>query len=302
MRDEFFSYFRHLQAEIGSLVEMMEGKAKFQVHSYSSSPEEGCLKLLQNGQVLDKGSLHFYARQFNVDPAIESFLELKKSEAQKVYQNGLVLVFHPKNPNAPSVQAQWQYSELWGAAAQPVERWVRCGMNLIPHYLIAEDAVYFHKVCSEVCHQYDVDWYSRFKKRCDQYYYNALRGETLGIGGLYTGKLLPSEDCDLPQLFTFVKDLGEAFIPSYMPILERRKDAPSVVKHKQWQAFRRSRFTEFGFLFDPRFSFFLQQSAHPDTILAELPPQVDFAYEWEPEQGSREATLVQALKDPKDWI
>lgn len=302
MRAEFFAYFRHLQAEIGDLVEMMEGKAKFRVHSYSSLPEEGHLKLLQNGQVLDKGSLHFYTRQFAVDPTISSFLEVKDATAQKVYENGLVLVFHPKNPNAPSVLAHWQYSELLGAAAQPLQQWVRCGMNLVPHYLIAEDAVYFHKVCKEVCQAYHPDWYNRFKKECDRYYYNDLRSEALGIGGLYTGRLQPSKEGDLPQLFSFTKDLGEAFIPSYMPILERRKDAPSVVQHKQWQAFRRSRFTEFGFLADPRFSFFLRQSAHPDAVLAGLPPQADFAYEWEPEQGSREAKLVQVLKAPKDWI
>lgn len=302
MRAEFFAYLRHLQTEIGDLVEMMEGKTKFQVHSYSSSLEEGRLKLLQNGQVLDKGSLHFYTRQFPVDPAVVPFLEVKKAAHQKVYENGLELVFHPKNPNAPSILAHWQYSELSRIGAEPLQRWVRCGLNLIPYYLIAEDAVYFHKVCREVCDPYHRDWYRRFKERCDRYYYNGLRRETLGIGGLYTGQLRPSKEVDLSRLFAFVKDLGEAFIPSYMPILERRKDAPSVAKHKQWQAFRRSRFTEFNFLADSRFSFFLQQSAHPDAVLSKLPPQADFAYEWEPESGSREAKLAEVLRAPKDWV
>lgn len=290
MKDQFESYFKSLQDEITGIIEMVEGKAKFVNHSYDTGPREnGIVKIIKNGQALQKGSVNRYFLQSERDDYID-------------YKTGLKIVFHPKNPNAPIVQTHYQYHEISDLLGAVTEESISGEMNLIPNYLIREDASYFHRVCQEVCNKYHPDWYTSFKKQCDKHYWNPLRKETLGIGGIYFEDLKADDQLNVGKLFRFIKDLGEAFIPSYMPILEKRKDAPAVENHRNWQAFRRGRFIEYDFLFDSSFPNRTKESIHPDAVLAQLPPESDFKYGFEPEEGSREAMLVNALKNPREWV
>lgn len=294
MKDQFQSYFQKLQTEITDIVEMMEGKAKFTNHEYGENQnEKGHLKLLKNGQVFDKGSVHFYQQESE---------QIEGQSAQKTLKTGLKVVFHPKNPNAPTLQSHYQYNQELNASGEVTKEWIAGEMNLIPNYLIIEDAAYFHRVCKEICDKYNREWYASFKAQCDKQYWNKLRQETLGVGGIYFDEIIPDENINTEQLLNFIKDFGEAFIPSYMPILEKRKAAPSVAQHEKWQAFRRSRFTEFYLLFNNDFISQIKTSQFPDVYLASLPQNASFEVDFEPEEGSRESKLVHILKDPREWV
>lgn len=293
MRDQFQSYFQKLQTEITDIVEMMEGKAKFTSHQYGEhQSEKGELKLLKNGQVFDKGSVHLYQQE----------LEIEDQQAQKIFKTGLRVVFHPKNPNAPILQSHYQYNQKLNSSGQVIKEWIAGEMNLIPSYLINEDASYFHRVCKEVCDKYNPKWYATFKTECDKQYHNKLRQETLGVGGIFFDKITPDKNRNTKQLLDFIKDLGEAFIPSYMPILEKRKAAPSVAQHEKWRAFRRSRFIEFYLLFNNAFITQIKTSRFADIHLAVLPQNASFEVDFKPEEGSRESKLVNVLKAPREWV
>src|SRR5699024_304198 len=138
MRDPFESYFKTLQNEITGIIEMVEGKAKFISHTYHSPQEKGIIKIIKNGQVLQKGA----ANRYTLHSAIND---------KKHYKTGLQITFHPKNPNAPTLQSHYQYHEVSDLSGNIVEHDVSGEMNLIPNYLIREDASYFHRVCQEVC-------------------------------------------------------------------------------------------------------------------------------------------------------
>ena len=101
---------------------------------------------------------------------------------------------------------------------------------------------------------------------------------------------------------TFGKACGDAFIPSYIPIVEKRKNISYEEKEKHWQEIRRGRYTEFNLLHDKGTLFGLKTNGRTESILMSLPPTVRFEYNYQPQPGSEEDKLVQVCLHPGNWI
>jgi coproporphyrinogen III oxidase len=96
----------------------------------------------------------------------------------------------------------------------------RAYLDLTPSYLYSEDAIHFHKTLKETCDRHDKRYYPDFKKWCDKYFYIKHRNESRGIGGIFFDDL---DDKDQDELFSFIKDAANSFLPCYIPIIEKRK-------------------------------------------------------------------------------
>jgi coproporphyrinogen III oxidase len=48
--------------------------------------------------------------------------------------------------------------------------------------------------------------------------------------------------------------------------------------------------------------FGLKTQGRIESILMSLPPKVQWAYDHHPEAGSREAELLEVLKNPRAWV
>lgn len=120
----------------------------------------------------------------------------------------------------------------------PKAWWFGGGSDLTPSYLYENDALHFHTTIASRC---TPDQYSRFKKWCDEYFHIKHRGERRGIGGLFFDDLSVPEGQtqEREKLFSWVKQCGEGFVESYLPIVHRRKDAQFSEREKQWQQLRR---------------------------------------------------------------
>ena len=57
-------------------------------------------------------------------------------------------------------------------------------------------------------------------------------------------------DASKDECFAFVEACAGAFLPSYLPILERRKDLPYTDQQRDWQQLRRGRYVEFNLVYD----------------------------------------------------
>ena len=215
---------------------------------------------------------------------------------------GLSLVLHPNNPMVPTVHANWRYFEMYDEQGDIVTQWFGGGQDLTPYYLFDEDAIHFHQVCKDACDLYDKTFYPQYKKRCDEYFYNAHRNEGRGIGGLFFDYLKETESVSLQDRYDFVTEIGNSFLNSYVPIVEKRNKLDFTLAQKDWQEIRRGRYVEFNLVHDKGTLFGLKTNGRIESILMSLPPKVQWHYNHSPEEGSEEERLIKVLQQPKNWV
>ena len=99
-----------------------------------------------------------------------------------------------------------------------------------------------------------------------------------------------------------MRSVGDAFLPAYLPIIERRKDTAFSDEHRQFQLYRRGRYVEFNLVFDRGTLFGLQSGGRTESILMSLPPMVRWQYNWKPQPGTEEHRLTDYFLQSRDWL
>jgi coproporphyrinogen III oxidase len=215
---------------------------------------------------------------------------------------GLSLVLHPKNPMVPTVHANWRYFEMYDDNGNVIQQWFGGGQDLTPYYLFEEDAVHFHQTCKTACDKHNPEFYPKYKKQCDAYFWNAHRNEARGIGGLFFDYCKATPEMSMQDWFNFVTEVGNSFLEAYVPIVERRKNLTYTAENRTWQEIRRGRYVEFNLVHDKGTLFGLKTNGRIESILMSLPPHVQWVYDHHPEAGSEEEKLIITLENPKEWL
>ncbi len=210
---------------------------------------------------------------------------------------GVSLVLHPRNPHVPTVHMNVRFFIATADDAPPVW-WFGGGMDLTPYYGFEEDAVHFHRTCRDALTPFGENYHPRFKQWCDEYFHLKHRQEPRGVGGVFFDDLLEGgfEHC-----FALTRSVAEHFLPAYVPIAQRRCEAPFSEGERDFQAYRRGRYVEFNLVYDRGTLFGLQSGGRTESILMSLPPTVRWRYDWRPEPGSPEARLYDEFLRPRDW-
>jgi len=300
MKDQFYKHIENLQDSITSKIEEVDGLAKFEEDIWQRQEGGGGrTRVIENGAIFEKGGVNISAvhgelpeilrKQFNVDEGT-------------FFACGLSLVLHPINPMIPTVHANWRYFEMYDTTGEMVTQWFGGGQDLTPYYLFDEDAIHFHTVCKNVCDSYSPDFYSTFKKNCDDYFWNAHREEARGVGGLFFDYLKATNSFTILDRYNFVTAVGASFLESYLPIVQKRKDIPFTITQKDWQEIRRGRYVEFNLVHDRGTLFGLKTNGRIESILMSLPPVVQWKYNHHPEKESEEERLIAVLTNPKEWV
>ncbi|RMA65913.1 oxygen-dependent coproporphyrinogen oxidase [Ulvibacter antarcticus] len=300
MKDKFVAYIRELQNVITSGLEAVDGNAKFKEDIWKR-PEGGGgqSRVIENGEVFEKGGVNISEVHGKLSESMQQYFGVKDAD---FFACGLSLVLHPTNPFIPTVHANWRYFEMYDASGNIVDQWFGGGQDLTPYYLFEEDANHFHGVCKKACDAHDPEFYPKYKKRCDSYFYNAHREEGRGIGGLFFDYLKRTEKMQMADWFQFVTEVGDSFLDAYVPIVEKRMNIAFTEDQKNWQEIRRGRYVEFNLVHDKGTLFGLKTNGRIESILMSLPPKVQWVYDHHPEVGSEEEKLIEVLKNPKDWV
>jgi coproporphyrinogen III oxidase len=211
---------------------------------------------------------------------------------------GLSLVFHPRNPHAPTTHCNVRFL-VARPATGPSQWWFGGGFDLTPFYPYDEDVLHWHRTARAACLPFGASAYGRYKEWCDRYFFLPHRNETRGIGGLFFDDV--HED-GFEASFGLLRSVGDHFLPAYMPILERRRDQPYGERERQFQLYRRGRYVEFNLVYDRGTLFGLQSGGRTESILMSMPPLVRFDYDWHPEPGSAEARLYADYLRPRDYL
>lgn len=300
MKDKFYQYIQQLQDTITSQLEEVDGEAKFKEDNWKR-PEGGGgrTRVIENGKVFEKGGVNISAVHGDLPETMQQYFGVNDAN---FFACGLSLVLHPKNPMVPTVHANWRYFEMYGKDGTMVDAWFGGGQDLTPYYLFEDDAIHFHHICKTACDRHNDGFYNQYKAKCDDYFWNSHRDEARGIGGLFFDYCKATDDMSMENWYDFVTEVGNSFLKSYIPIVERRKDLPYTEAQRTWQEIRRGRYVEFNLVHDKGTLFGLKTNGRIESILMSLPPHVQWVYDHQPELGSDEEKLLNVLKKPRDWV
>ena len=290
-----------LQARITAACTDIDG-TPFRSDAWRKEPGEplqgdGVTMILEQGPVLERAGVGFsHVRGNRLPPsATQHRPELAGAPFEAM---GVSLVFHPRNPYAPTVHMNIRMISATPPGGEATS-WVGGGMDLTPSYGFDEDAVHFHAACREAVAPFGPDRYPRFKRWCDDYFCLKHRNEQRGIGGIFFDDIA---ELGFDGGFALIRSVGDAFPGAYLPILQRRKDMPYGERERSFQLVRRGRYVEFNLVWDRGTHFGLQSGGRTESILLSMPPQCSWAYRQEPEPGTPEAELLDRYLRPRDWV
>ncbi len=295
-KEQIAQDYRQIQDEICAGLEKLDGVAEFQQEIWErEGGGGGRTRVIQQGNILEKGGVNFSAVEGKLpEPVKKAF----KVDADDFFATGVSIVIHPNHPWVPIIHMNIRYFEM-----NEEVRWFGGGIDLTPHYVIPEDANYFHQSLKNVCDRFHPDFYQRFKHWADEYFYIKHRQETRGVGGVFYDRLNPdSSGITWEEIFNFSKELGRSFVPIYSEIVNRNRDKSFTRREKDWQYQRRSRYAEFNLVYDAGTKFGLETNGRIESILMSLPPQANWVYDFKPEADSLEERTLNFLKMGINWV
>lgn len=292
-------WFIQLQQSICEAIEVEDGAGKFIADTWERPGGGGGIsKIMTNGNVIEKGGVNFSAVWGKTPEPVLRSMNLQDADVQPdFFATGVSIVMHPNNPMVPIIHMNVRYFEMSHGVW-----WFGGGIDLTPHYVVEEDARYFHNQLKQVCDKHHATYYEEFKRWADDYFYIKHRKETRGIGGIFFDYLKADNGFTKESRFEFVKDVGLAFAPIYTTLMQRNKNKSYTDQHKQWQLMRRGRYVEFNLVWDRGTKFGLDTDGRTESILMSLPPFAQWQYNHQPEAGSIEAQTLSWLRKGIDWV
>ena len=290
LRNEAQEFFRGLRDRICARIEELDG-GKFQRTKWERPGGGGGEMSELRGEVFEKGGCNFSAvwgdrypaavdqassppptststststsgdddAKFGIRPPTSSELAGKP-----FFATGISLVLHPRNPFVPVVHMNVRYLEAGDVS------WFGGGMDLTPCREFVEDTRHFHRVLQKVCNAHGPGMYDRFSRWAKEYFFIGHRGSERGVGGIFFDYLRGEER------WSFLRDVGEAFLPAYAPLVERRRATPYSDEDRARQLRWRGRYVEFNLLYDRGTLFGLRTGGNVEAIFMSLPPLVSW--------------------------
>ena len=222
----------------------------------------GEYRILKNGKVFDKVGVNFskvygtFPKQFqkNIPGAQKN---------PKFWASGISVVMHMKNPKIPAMHFNTRY-------ICTSYDWFGGGMDVTPSIKDENEKKEFHKILKNMCDRHNKNYYKKYKKWCDQYFYLPHRNEPRGIGGIFFDYKKNNFEKD----FKFVRDVGVTFQLIFQKIIKRKIKKKWTSGDKEMQYIKRGRYAEFNLLYDRGTKFGLQTGGNTEAILMSLPPLV----------------------------
>jgi coproporphyrinogen III oxidase len=292
-------YLTGLQERIVARMEALDGGRFVRDEWTRAEGGGGITRIIEGGRLLERAGVGFsHVTGTRLPPSASAH---RPEIAGRPWEAmGVSLVFHPRNPFVPTVHMNVRFflaKAPEGSAGSRDVWWFGGGMDLTPYYPFEEDCAHFHRANREALAPFP-GLHERFKRACDQYFFLKHRNEPRGIGGTFFDDF---NEYDFDRSFAVMRAVGDAFLPAYVPIVERRRDLAYGERERDFQAYRRGRYVEFNLVWDRGTLFGLQSGGRSESILMSLPPEVKWRYDWKPEPGSPEAKLHEVLMPPRDW-
>jgi coproporphyrinogen III oxidase len=266
LRDRICAEFEAIEREAGS-------DASFSYipwnREHAGEPVEnggGGVQGLMKGKVFEKVGVNVSTVGGAFSPEFAKTINGADPENPSFTATGISLVAHMANPHVPAVHMNTRFLTTSKA-------WFGGGGDLNPPIPYEEDTADFHAAYKAACDAHDADYYPRFRKWADDYFYIPHRKVHRGVGGIFYDHLECADDAGFEANFAFTRDVGEAFLASFPMLVRRRMGMAWSEAEKLQQLQWRGRYAEFNLVYDRGTLFGLKTGGNIDAILMSLPPE-----------------------------
>jgi coproporphyrinogen III oxidase len=263
LRDRICAAFEAIEAEAGS-----DARFGYTPWNRDGDPEGkggGGVQGLMKGRVFEKVGVNVSTVGGAFAPEFAKTIHGAGEDNPGFFATGISLVAHMANPHVPAVHMNTRFLNT-------TKRWFGGGADLNPPIPYADDTEAFHARLRQACDAHGPDYYDRFRKWADDYFWIPHRQVHRGVGGIFYDHL-DYEDADgFDAHFAFTRDVGDAFLDIFPRIVRARMNMTASDEDRRRMLAFRGRYAEFNLVYDRGTLFGLKTGGNIDAILMSLPP------------------------------
>lgn len=279
------AWFRELRDQIVAAFEALEDRqtegataslpaGRFEVTETKRASEDGSdaggglMSVMRGGRVFEKIGVNVSTVHGTLGERAQAAMAARKGipgmkDDPRFWASGISLVAHMQNPHVPAVHMNTRM--FW----TPHAWWFGGGSDLNPCIEYEEDTAQFHAVQKEHCDRHGEKHYPRLKAWADEYFYVPHRGRARGVGGIFVDDYCTG---DWEADFAFIQDIGRAFLPAYVPLVDKRRNTDWTDADKDIQLVHRGLYAEYNLVYDRGTKFGLETGHDANAVLMSLPP------------------------------
>ncbi len=274
LRDDIVASFEGLEAshDAGPMADATPGR--FEVTQTSRQSDDGSdaggglMSVMRGGRVFEKVGVNISTVYGTLGERAQGAMAARKGipgmkDDPRFWAAGISLVAHMQNPHCPAVHMNTRM--FW----TPHAWWFGGGSDLNPCIEYDADTTHFHAQQKAHLDPHGVDHYPKLKAWADEYFYIPHRNRARGVGGIFMDDLCTG---DWEADFALTQDIGRAFLPAYVPLVEKRRTQDWNDADKDAQLVHRGLYAEYNLVYDRGTKFGLETGHDANAVLMSLPP------------------------------
>ena len=264
-------WFENLRDQLCSSFELIEGEyaekkglkpGKFLRKTWDREGGGGGTMSIMKGNVFEKVGVNISTVHGEFSEEFRKHIPGADNDP-RFFATGVSLVAHMCSPLVPAMHFNTRYIETTNG-------WFGGGGDLTPMYPDNYETEKFHNAFKQACDKHNEEYYPKFKKQCDEYFYLKHRNEPRGVGGIFYDYMKN----DFTKDFAFTQDVGRAILAVYPDIVRKKMYKEWTKEQREFQLIKRGRYVEFNLLYDRGTTFGLSTGGNTEAILMSMPPEV----------------------------